>query len=136
MLFKKGAQIQTPPAGGEYVSIVTYLPLRGWRYLIPFMRMSGRVEKQLKQSTGAISYGMAADLFGKRFYTLTVWQDRRAMGEFVRAEPHAEAIRRFEEWAGEGASFAEWQTSDPRANWNEAMERLKSPTFYYKRPAA
>jgi hypothetical protein len=36
----------------KYTHVATFLPLKGWRYMIPFQLMTSRVLKQAKQSQG------------------------------------------------------------------------------------
>jgi hypothetical protein len=42
--------------GHPLVFVVTYLPLKSWMKIIPFIRLSGKVEKQLRSSQGLIRY--------------------------------------------------------------------------------
>jgi hypothetical protein len=49
-------------------------------------------------------------------------------------EPHAIAIERFKDWAGEGAAFVEWESTEAKLDWNEAFKRLEQPTYHYVRP--
>jgi hypothetical protein len=123
----------SPSDVDEFTSIATYLPVGKWRHVIPFFRMAGRVEAQLRRTEGVVRYGLRTDFPHKRFWTFSVWKNRQAIVPFVAGEPHATAVRRFEEWAGEGAAFVEWSNSDGRLDWDEANRRLKSPTFYYRR---
>ncbi len=51
------------------------------------------------------------------------------MRSLVRSEPHAEAVRRFSEWA----AFVEWENIDGKVDWEEADRRMEVPTFYYRR---
>jgi len=120
---------------GSFTSIATYLPVRRWRHVIPFFRMSGRVEEQLRRTEGVVRYGLKTDFLRKRFWTCSIWKDRKAVGPFVTGEPHATAVRKFAEWAGDGAAFVEWDSADGRVDWEEAAHRLKSPTFYYRKQA-
>ena len=59
----------SPPEGNEFVSIATYLPMKHWRHVIPFFRMSGRVERQLRGTEGVVVYGLKTDFLHKRFWT-------------------------------------------------------------------
>ena len=93
--------------------------------------MTRRVEKQLKETRGLIRYGLRTNLLRKHFWTFTVWTDRTSVNAFVPRGPHASAVERFKGWAGEGAAFVEWQSSDGAINWGEALERLKNPAFDY-----
>jgi quinol monooxygenase YgiN len=131
-MVKKAVEV-SPADAGEFTSIATYLPVKKWRHVIPFLRMSGRVEQQLRRTEGAVRYGLKTDLPHKRFWTYSVWKDRQAIGPFVAAEPHATAVKRFAEWAGQGAAFVEWKNPDGAVDWEEADRQLKKPTFYYKK---
>ena len=55
------------------------------------------------------------------------------MRQFVMSEPHATAMKKFEEWAGDGSAFAEWINSSDSVDWAEAMKRLDKLRFYYKK---
>jgi hypothetical protein len=123
----------SPSDAGEFTSVATYLPVRKWRYVIPFFRMSGRVEKQLRGTEGVVRYGLKTDFLHKRFWTYSVWSSRKAIGPFVATEPHSTAVKKFAEWVGEGAAFVDWNDADGRVDWEEAARRLKSPTFYYRK---
>ncbi len=123
------------PAGddAELLHVATYLPLKGWRHVIPFLAMSMRIEKQLKHSSGVVSYGLRAKVANRHFWTLSIWTDRKRMNEFINSEPHRTAVKRFAQWAGRGAAFAEWAAVDDQdAIWTTALEKLKNPTFYYQ----
>jgi Domain of unknown function (DUF3291) len=120
-----------PSTGGDFVSVATFLPVRRWVDVIPFLRMSSKVTGQLMKSD-VIRFGLKTDLLHKRFWTLSVWADRESMRRFVAAEPHATAARKFAKWAGQGAAFAEWKNNDGSINWDDAMERLEKPTFYFR----
>ncbi|MGA3406577.1 MAG: hypothetical protein ABSD49_12665 [Candidatus Bathyarchaeia archaeon] len=67
----------------------------------------------------------------KKFWTFTVWLSRKSIEPFVRTEPPAEAVRRFNEWAGKGAAFAEWTSQNGQIDWAVANVKLQNPTFYY-----
>jgi hypothetical protein len=58
------------------------------------------------------------------FWTLTVWQDERAMKAFRGAAAHAKIMPRLMEWCNE-ASYAHWALNgDSVPSWQEAHERL------------
>ncbi len=123
----------SPPEGREFISIATYLPVKKWRHIIPFFRMSGRVEQQLRRTDGVVRYGLKTDLLHKRFWTYSVWKNRQAVGQFVTGEPHATAVKKFAEWAGEGAAFVRWENTDGKVDWEDASRRLQNPTFYFQK---
>jgi hypothetical protein len=123
----------SPPEGKEFTSIATFLPVKRWRDVIAFVRMSGRVEQQLRKTEGVVRYGLKTDLPHKRFWTYSVWKNPQNIRLFVAAEPHATAVKKFTEWAGEGAAFVSWNNSDGKIDWQEASHRLENPTFYYRK---
>ncbi|MDQ3903181.1 MAG: DUF3291 domain-containing protein [Thermoproteota archaeon] len=89
--------------------------------------------KQAKQSHGIVDYAVKADFPKKHFWTLSIWKDQNSMRQFVMAEPHATAMKKFEEWAEEGSAFADWTSPSSSIDWEEAMKRLQNPTFYYNK---
>ena len=117
--------------GSEFIHVATFLPLKSWRYMVPFQLTTSKVLKQAKESEGMVGYAVKADFPKKHFWTLSIWKDRGSMRRFVMAEPHLTAMEKFKEWAGDGSAFVEWASSSKAIDWDEAMERLKSPTFYY-----
>ena len=117
----------------EFVCVATFLPLKCWTDLIPFMMLSRKVLKQIKNSKGIANYAVKADLPKKNFWTLSIWNDTESLKQFVPQEPHATAIKKFTEWAGEGSAFVEWTKPSKEINWSEAMIKLENPTFYYKK---
>jgi quinol monooxygenase YgiN len=129
-VFYRQADIHPAPPG-VVVYVATFLPVRRWRDVLAFFRMASQVEQQLRGTTGVIRYGVRADVLHKRFWTLSVWTDPEAMNAFVRAEPHRTAVTRFAAWAGEGAAFVLWRSVDAPLDWDEALLRLRNPTFYY-----
>ena len=52
---------------GNYTHVATFLPLKGWRYMIPFQLMTSKVLKQAKQSDGMVDYAVKADFPKKHF---------------------------------------------------------------------
>jgi len=117
----------------EFTSVATYLPVKRWRDVIPFLRMSYRVEQQVRRTQGIVRYGLRTNLPSKKFWTYSVWKDAQAIQPFAVTEPHSTAVMKFKEWADEGAAFAQWQNNDGKVDWDEAERQLKNPTYYYKR---
>jgi hypothetical protein len=117
----------------RFIVIATFLPVRRWADVVRFLVMSFRVARQAKKTPGLVKYALKADFPLRRFWTLTVWNNRESIRAFVTSEPHKTAVQRFSKWAGEGSAFAEWTSEDGSINWQEGFERLKAPTFYYKR---
>jgi hypothetical protein len=96
--------------------------------------LSNQVEKQLKKSPGIVAYSLAVDLPRRHFWTYSVWSDPDAVPAFTKALPHATAVEKFKDWAGEGAAFVRWQTRSLNLDWAEAFRRLEEPSFFYQKP--
>ncbi len=125
-------EVEGDRGSSEFLCVATILPVRRWRDIIPFFRMTGKVQKQLEQSKGLVRYGLKTDLAHKRFWTFSVWRDRDAMESFVRMHPHTDAISKFPAWAAEGAAFVEWNAANGLVDWDLASKQLENPTFRYQ----
>ena len=132
MVLSQTIDVNRLEAAEGYLMVATYLPVRHYWHIPAFLGMTNRIQTQLKSTAGVVRYGLRADLLGKNFWTVSVWTGRNEMATFTGAEPHLTAQGRFTEWAGAGAAFVEWTSTDGRFDWPDVMERLKTPTFYYK----
>ena len=95
-------------------AVATRLKLLNWLQLRRFFRVNGAIERQLKDTPGLISYRLHADFLRLRFFTLSVWEDDRAVDAFVRSGSHREAMAEFDEIAvRDESSFVRWNTADP-----------------------
>jgi hypothetical protein len=117
----------------NYIHVATFLPLKRWRYMLSFQRLSSKVLKQINESEGAINYAVKGNLIRKHFWTLSIWKDQNSLRQFIGTDPHATAVRKFTEWAGEGSAFVEWTSTNNAIDWPEALEKLQNPTYYYKK---
>lgn len=77
-----------------------------------FLRLSGKIEAQVRSSRGAIRYTLRTDLPHKRFWTISVWNSEGEMELFSRSEPHRTAIKNFLSWGTDSAAIAEWESSE------------------------
>ncbi len=112
--------------------VAIYLPVSRWRYVIPFLRATSAIRRQLKGTPGLVSYQLKSNFFRRQFWTLSVWRDRASINAYVRSGAHAQAMQHAQEWAGPWAAFAEWTGTSGGVSWKDALERLKEPTFYLK----
>jgi hypothetical protein len=115
----------TPAERKEYVALATFLPLKRFRSLPRFMWFSLQVQKQLARSEGLIGYSLNSDVRRLHFWTLSVWQDRMALSEFVHANPHQEIMRKMVPSMGE-TKFVYWKVDGTEIplRWDEAKARL------------
>jgi len=117
----------------KLMCIATFLPLKSWRYMIPFQLMTSRVLKQIRRNEGVINYAVKANFLKRHFWTFSIWKDHNSLRQFVMSEPHATAVKKFSEWAGEGSAFVEWSSQSEVIDWREAFKKLQEPTFYYNK---
>lgn len=115
-------------AAGEgrssFVCAATYLPMRGWRQLLPFLAMSRRVRKQIEGSPGLVRCDVRVDLRRRRFWTLSVWRSQETMDTFVVTDAHALALSHFDDWTADGAAMTHWISDSNDLDWDEANARL------------
>src|SRR5207245_1892493 len=72
----------------QYLALLSYLPLKGYRKMWMFSRHVRAIRRQLAGTPGLIGYSLRAKLFRHRFWTLSVWEDDAALTAFVGHEPH------------------------------------------------
>jgi hypothetical protein len=101
--------------------------------MFSFQRLSSKVLKQIKESEGAINYAVKGNLLKKHFWTFSIWKDHNSLKRFIMEDPHATAVRKFTECAGEGSAFVEWTSPNNTIDWPEALKKLEIPTYYYKK---
>lgn len=109
----------------EYLALLSYLPLRGYRKMLDLMRRSRSVSDQLVQTSGLIGFSMRAKLLRHRFWTLSAWEDERALMAFVQQAPHLDAMTVLQPHMGETA-FVRWQVkgADLPLRWDDALRRM------------
>src|SRR5688572_8325037 len=114
MLLKRPAVvIDRAPKSETFVSIVTFVPIARWRNVMGSFKLSNRVEGQIKKSPGIVAYSLATNPLRRHFWTYSIWSDMASARAFTRAEPHATAIERFKDWAGEGSAFVSGNLTTP-----------------------
>jgi quinol monooxygenase YgiN len=113
-------------ADSEYLLLLTYLPLKRFRAIPRFLKYTFQVERQLRQSAGLIGYSLEAELLRKKFWTLSAWQDEKALMTFVRRKPHDEIMKqlaadmartRFTRWTEKGSQIP--------PSWSDAKARMR-----------
>ncbi len=115
----------------EFICAATFLWVRRWRDVIPFLRMSSGVQRQLKETSGLVRYGLRANFLRKRYWTFSVWEDRASLDAFLLAEPHATAMRRMRQWVVPGNStVVTWDSTADSINWEEGLDRLSSSSAH------
>lgn len=108
----------------EYLALLSYLPLRKYRKIPLFLRFTFQIQRQLRESAGAMGYGLRAKLLNRNFWTLSVWEDERALMDFVVKVPHGEVMKALAPHMG-ATKFTRWKIpgSAIPPNWDEATRR-------------
>jgi hypothetical protein len=104
---------------------VTRLRVRSLYYLPAFLWMTLRAQRQ---SVGAPGFGGGRLLVDRRstYWTLTAWEDEKAMKAFRGSGAHVRVMPKLIEWCDE-AAYAHWTTADHSIpEWTEAWEHLVS----------
>ena len=128
---QKGVEVDQAGSTTEVICAATFLWVRRWRDVIPFLRMSSGVQRQLKETSGLVKFGLRARFIRKRYWTYSVWTDQASLDAFLRAEPHRTAMRRLSQWITPGdAAFVTWESTDDSINWQEGFDRLESSSSH------
>jgi hypothetical protein len=108
----------------EYLALLSYLPLRSYRKIPAFFRYSFRIQRQMRETPGAVGYSLRANILGRNFWTLSVWENDRALMHFVRKAPHEEAMRTIAPHMGP-TKLTRWRLpgSAIPPSWADAMRR-------------
>ncbi len=108
--------------------MATFLPLRSYRTIPRFLRLTSAVVGQLEGTGGLVGYSLLAQPARRRFWTLSAWTDRRALDAFVRRMPHLGVMGDLRPHMGP-TRFTAWTVlgSTLPISWTEATERLMGP---------
>jgi heme-degrading monooxygenase HmoA len=103
---------------------LSYLPLNKYRAIPDFIRYSFQVQKQLRTTPGVVGYSLRAKVLSRDFWTLSVWEDEKALRAFVAKIPHGEAMKAMTSHMGQ-PKFTQWKVagSDLPLRWDQAMQR-------------
>ena len=113
--------------GREYLVMASHLPLRHLTSTLRFFRAVSAIRKQLRSADGLVGYTLRAKPLARDYWTLSVWNDRAALSQFMRTPPHVEVMGSLKPVMG-ATRFVQWQitAADGRPSWTEAFERLAS----------
>src|SRR6267143_4482460 len=65
--------LRQPEAGREYLALLSELPLK-FTGLPKFFASVGRIDEQLRKTSGLMGYSMLARPLRMKFWTLSVWE--------------------------------------------------------------
>jgi len=117
----------TPEPERNYLVMLSYLPLkRSWR--IPqYFRHVMRIQKQLDRAPGLVEYTLQAEILRKKFWTLSVWEDEKALYKFVKTKPHAETMAKIHPHMKD-PKFITWMSKGSKLppSWEDAKRRFEA----------
>ena len=109
----------------EYLALLSFLPLKHYRMIPKFLWLTFETQRQLRESKGLIGYSLHAQPLRRRFWTLSVWEDRQSLMNFVRQAPHGRIMQVLAPQMGK-TQFVQWSVTlkDIPPGWNEAKTRM------------
>jgi len=117
---------RTVKPDGECLALLSYLPLARLRKVPQFLRHSRDIQTQLDHAIGLIGYSLWAQLFRRHFWTLSVWEDDKALMDFVRTTPHAQVMENLQGQMG-ATTFVRWTLTGASVppDWKDALLRYR-----------
>ena len=111
----------------QYLALISYLPLEHYRTLPKFFRFAFETMRQLASSKGLIGYSLEAQLFARKFWTLSVWEDQQSLTGFVHQIPHSRIMQALGPHMGK-TQFVQWRVSAEQIplDWSAAKARLSA----------
>lgn len=111
--------------GRHYLVMASHLPLQRITSTPRFFRAVAAIRKQLRDADGLVGYTLRAKPLARDYWTLSVWNDRDALEQFMRTPPHVGVMGALKPFMGP-TKFVQWQITDTdgRPNWTQALERL------------
>lgn len=115
----------SPDPKGDFVALLSYLPLKNYWRVVPFFLYTTQVVKQLATANGLLGYSLLARPLSKRFWTLSAWQNEAALRAFVQHPPHVRIMTALASHMDK-TKFVRWTVkgSDLPLRWNDALRRL------------
>lgn len=115
----------SPDLNGDFVALLSYLPLKSYWRVVPFFVYTGQVVTQLATSEGLLGYSLLARPLSKRFWTLSVWKNEDALRAFVQRVPHVRITSALAPHMDK-TRFVRWRVkgSDLPLRWDDALRRL------------
>jgi hypothetical protein len=112
---------------GEYVVLLSYLPLKSYWRIPIFFFYTAQVMKQLASADGVLGYSVLARPLSKRFWTLSAWKDDAALRTFVQYPPHVRIMTALTPHMGE-TRFVRWMVIGAQLplSWDDALRRFSS----------
>ena len=123
---KPWTSISSPSRDGDYVALLSYLPLKSYGRILPFMYYTMQINQQLASAPGLVGYSLLGRPLSKRFWTLSAWESEEALRAFVQRPPHVRVMSALAAHMDK-TEFVRWPVKGSQLplNWDEALARLR-----------
>jgi hypothetical protein len=114
-----------PDPNGDFVALLSYLPLKSYWRMPSFLFYTAQVAKQLASAQGLLGYSVLTRPLSKRFWTLSAWKDDVALRAFVQHPPHVHIMTALIPHM-EQTKFLRWivKGSQLPLGWDDALRRF------------
>ena len=121
---KPWVTFRRPDPEGEYIALLSELPLKRFRDLGEFLLYTWQVQNQLRSAPGLVGYSLKARVLTKRFWTLSVWEAEADLRQFVGQVPHSRVMTAL----GNKTHFLSWSIrgSQYHPSWQAALGRRRA----------
>ena len=117
----KWIRLQIANPQNDYLALLSFLPLKRYWSIPLITKNATKIDKQLRETKGLIGFAFQAEILKKQFWTLSVWDDRTALNDFVSKIPHSDVMLILATHMKK-TKFTEWNIkgSELPPDWNEA----------------
>ena len=112
---------------GDFVALLSYLPLKSYWRVPPFFLYTVQVMKQLASAQGLLGYSVLAHPFAKQFWTLSAWKGDSALRAFVEHLPHVRLMTALAPHM-DTTKFIRWTVKGSQLplHWDDALRRFST----------
>jgi len=118
---------RAPDPNGDFVALLSYLPLKSYWRVLSLAIYGQQVVKQLATAGGLVGYSLLARPLAKRFWTLSAWESEAALRAFVQDQPHQRIMTALAPHMDK-TKFVRWivKGSDLPLRWDDALRRFSN----------
>jgi hypothetical protein len=118
-----------------YYHFAERIHIRSYGQVLGFMKLHMAVYRQSREMPGFVAGGIKGVWCFKRFYTYTAWESRVARERFTSSPEHTRMVEQVVRQLGApGSGYVEWENNES-PEWENAKDRLESPSRYYVGPS-
>jgi quinol monooxygenase YgiN len=116
-----------PDPDSDFVALLSYLPLKSYWRVPPFVFYTAQVMRQLASARGLLGYSLLARPLSKRFWTLSAWKDEAALSAFVQHEPRLRLMAALAPYMDK-TKFVRWMVKGSQLplRWDDALGRFSA----------